>query len=83
MAKSTLRLNSPPSENDDWQVEDALRTLIRAEEIESDEKLMAKVRKLAAEKMDDMSEIAKSDRADKAVRAGRISDKQAAKLEQG
>lgn len=32
---------------DDWEVEDALRTLQRAEEIEKDTKLMAKVKALA------------------------------------
>ena len=35
----------------DWEVEDALRTVMRAKEIEKDTKLMAKVRKLAEEKM--------------------------------
>lgn len=41
------RLASPQ----DWEVEDALRTLMRAKEIEKDAKLMEKVRKLAEEKM--------------------------------
>lgn len=36
---------------DNWEVEEALRTLIRAKEIEKDAKLMEKVRKLAEEKM--------------------------------
>lgn len=35
----------------DWEVEDALRTLMRAKEIEKDAKLMEKVQKLAKEKM--------------------------------
>lgn len=35
----------------DWEVEDALRTMMRAKEIEKDTKLMEKVRKLAEEKM--------------------------------
>lgn len=36
---------------DDWEVEDALRTLVRAKEIENDPKLYEKVQKLAKEKM--------------------------------
>jgi len=39
----------PPS--NDWEVEDALRICMRYKEIEKDTKLMARVRKLAEEKM--------------------------------
>lgn len=44
---------------DDWEVEDALRTLQRAEEIEKDTKLMAKVKALAQQKLLDLAAIAK------------------------
>ncbi len=43
---------------DEWEVEDALRTLLRAKEIEKDTKLMEKVCKLAEEKMKDAASIA-------------------------
>lgn len=42
----------------DWEVEDALRTLMRAKEIEKDTKLMEKVRKLAEEKMKSAAAVA-------------------------
>ena len=38
---------------DDWQVEDALRTIVRAEEIQQDEKLM----KLVSEKIKEQKEM--------------------------
>lgn len=50
----TATLSGP----DNWEVEEALRTLIRAKEIEKDEKLMEKVRKLAEEKMKSAASIA-------------------------
>lgn len=40
-----------------WQVEDALRTLERAEQIKRDPKLMPKVRKLAKERLKDIQTI--------------------------
>lgn len=42
----------------DWEVEDALRTLMRAKEIEKNPKLMEKVRKLAEEKMKSAAAVA-------------------------
>lgn len=36
---------------DDWMVEDAMRTLMRADEIRKDKKLMAKVSAMAKEKL--------------------------------
>ena len=45
-------------QTDDWEVENALSTLLRAKEIEKDTKLMAKVRKLAEEKMKSVAYIA-------------------------
>lgn len=45
-------------QEDDWMAEDAMRTLMRAEEIKKDKKLMAKVSAMAKQKMLDMAEIA-------------------------
>lgn len=42
----------------DWQVEDDLRTLERAREIENDPKRMKKCQELATEKMKSMGAIA-------------------------
>lgn len=84
MAKAKIKSTSaavPTSvrdEDDRYRVEDALRTLQRAGEIVHDAKLMAKVKIMASEKVDEMKAIEKS--ADKLARAGRISPKQMAKL---
>ena len=43
--------------DDKWLVEDDLRTLIHAKEIQRDPKRMAAVRKLAQEKMADMKRL--------------------------
>ena len=43
---------------DEWEIEDALRTLTRAEEIRKDPKMMAKVRKMAKEKIERMKSLA-------------------------
>lgn len=53
MPKANVALGSQ-----DWEVEDALRTLMRAKEIEKDPKLMEKVRKLAEEKMKSAAAVA-------------------------
>lgn len=63
---------------DEWEVRDAMRTLMRAEEIQGDTKLMAMVRKEAAKESAKMAEV--SMQADRLARAGHISDKQLAKL---
>jgi hypothetical protein len=42
---------------DDWQVDDALRTLQRAEEIKKDPKLMAKVRAMAKDKLAALTKV--------------------------
>lgn len=64
--------------DEEWRVDDALRTLQRAGEIVKDAALMAKVKEKAAEQMDDLKVIAKQ--ADRLANAGRISPKQMAKL---
>jgi len=43
---------------DDWMVEDAIRTLMRAKEIRNDKKLMAKVSALAKEKLMELADVA-------------------------
>jgi hypothetical protein len=50
--------NSIASPVEDWEVEDALRTLIRAKEIQKDPKLLAKVQALAKKKMLDVAAVA-------------------------
>jgi hypothetical protein len=47
-----------PFSDDKYMVEDALRTLTRAKEIERDKALMAKVRKLARERLAEMKAVA-------------------------
>lgn len=82
MAKATKSksLGAAVSEatDDQWRVEDALRTLQRAGEIVHDAKLMAKVKECAAEKVVEMKAIEKS--AGALAKMGRISPKQMAKL---
>jgi hypothetical protein len=46
------------SSQDDWQAEDDLRTLMRAEEIEKDPKRLAKAQKLAKQKLLDLASVA-------------------------
>ena len=47
-----------PKPEDEWEVEGALRTLTRAAEIRKDPKMMAKVRKMAKEKIERMKSLA-------------------------
>lgn len=63
--------------DDQWKVEDALRTLSRAEEIKSDPELMKKVRGLAEDKVEDFAKIAGL------AKRGLISDKQAERMRKG
>lgn len=44
--------------DDDWQIEDDLRTLMRAEEIEKDPKRLAKAQALAKKKLLDLAAVA-------------------------
>lgn len=43
---------------DDWEVEDDIRTLMRAREIQRDPKRMAAVQKMARQKIEDMKNLA-------------------------
>lgn len=47
-------LVDPP---EDWQVESDLRTMIEAEQIEKDQKRMAKVRELAKKRMMEIAKL--------------------------
>jgi hypothetical protein len=47
-------------DNDDWQVEDDLRTLCKAKEIQADPKRMKKCQELATVKMKEMGSVAGS-----------------------
>lgn len=46
-------------EENEWRVQDDLRTLLEAKKIQKDAKRMAKVRALAKQKMADMQALAK------------------------
>lgn len=43
---------------DDWVVEDALRTLMRAKEIKADAKLMKKVKAMAQKRLQEVASVA-------------------------
>lgn len=58
MAKNRKMATAIAAATDDWQVEDDLRTLARAEEIQKDPKRMARVTELAKKKMLEMASIA-------------------------
>ena len=51
-----------PMYHEDWQCEEDLRTMIRAEEIKKDQKRFAKVTALAKKKMMDMAAVATDDK---------------------
>lgn len=82
MAKSTKAASpccgSNPASERRWEVEDALRTLTRAEEIKADKKLMGEVETHALEKAEELEEVAA--KAKDFAKRGLISDKQAEKL---
>ena len=48
---------SAVSPSQDWEIEEDMRTLMRAREIQRDPKRMAAVRKLAQQKMADMKKL--------------------------
>jgi len=59
-----------------WEVEDALRTLTRAQEIQDNKSLMREVRTMASTKAKEMNAIA-----GRLAKRGMISSKQMAKLD--
>ncbi|EJN14742.1 hypothetical protein PMI42_01716 [Bradyrhizobium sp. YR681] len=86
MAKSKVKVGDAPvpatseaaRRYDEWEVREAMRTLMRAEEIQGDKKLMGMVRKEAAKESAKMAEV--SQKAERLARSGHISEKQLAKL---
>jgi hypothetical protein len=54
-SRPTARYTSPA--RDDWEAQSALDTLMRAEQIEKDAKLMKRVRKLAAARLDELKKV--------------------------
>jgi dTDP-glucose pyrophosphorylase len=70
--------NSKPRKYDDWEISDAMHTMLRAGEIVADKKLMGLVKKKAAEHASKMQGVAKQ--AAQLAKQGRISPKQMAKL---
>lgn len=73
------KVATAPKTDRDWEIDDAVRTLTRAQEIESDAKMMAKVKKRAAEQAAELQQVAGT-KIDALYKRGLISDKQAAKL---
>ena len=67
-----------PKGPDEWEVRDAMHTMMRAGEIIKDKKLLALVRKEAANHAAKMKNVAQQ--ASQLAKMGRISDKQLAKL---
>jgi hypothetical protein len=51
-------LNETVPSNDDWQAEDDLRTLMRAEEIKADPKRCDRARALAKKRMTEVAKVA-------------------------
>ncbi len=78
MAKSPSRKSKT---YDDYEVRDAMHTMLRAHEIMKDKALMGHVRKHAAEHASKSREVA--DRAAQLAKSGRISEKAMAKMAGG
>ena len=77
MAKMAAMPKTETAERRKWEVEDALHTLRRAGEIVHDKKLMAEVKAMAKDKIDEMEAIAHQ--AGMLAKMGKISPKQMAK----
>lgn len=54
-AKPSTKPSPMASDDNRWKVEDAMRTLMRAEELKKDKKLMSDVQKMAKEQAAKMS----------------------------
>jgi hypothetical protein len=72
MAKEKIKntVAAAPQSQNDWEVEDAIRTLIRAGEIQANEELMAKVRPKLKKQMSVMRSIADLRHASKLMEEG-------------
>lgn len=55
MAKKANAVSIKPDE--EWQVEDDMRTLMRAKEVQADPKRMAKVKALARKKLETVASV--------------------------
>lgn len=77
MAKQSNTPKTDAAMSRKWECEDALRTLQRAGEIVHDKKLMAEVKAMAKDKIDEMEVIAHQ--AGMLAKMGKISPKQMAK----
>lgn len=69
---------SKPKKYDEWEVRDAMRTMLRAGEIVKNKKLLDLVRKEATRHAEELKETAHQ--AGQLAKMGRISPKQMAKL---
>jgi hypothetical protein len=78
MAEGRGMSKSTPKKYDDYEIHDAMHTMLRAGEIVKDKKLMGHVRKHAAEHAKKTHEVA--ERASHLAKSGRISPRQMAKL---
>lgn len=58
MAKKKHTLGIGSIDDRDWEVEDAMRTLMRADEIRKDKKLMARVKAMATQRLQEVAAIA-------------------------
>ncbi|MBT9493875.1 MAG: hypothetical protein IV107_16370 [Paucibacter sp.] len=50
--------STPAREPDSWEIDEDMRTLARAEEIRRDPKRLARAKKRAAEKLDELKKVA-------------------------
>ena len=82
MAEGRGMAQSPTKKSyDEYEVKDAMHTMLRAHEITKDKTLMKHVRKHAADHSKKMHDVAH--RAGQLAKAGRISDKAMAKMAGG
>jgi hypothetical protein len=81
MARGEIAMASKPYKSnpyEDWKVDDAMHTMMRAGEIVKDKKMIGLVRKKAAEHANKMAGVAKQ--ASQLAKMGRISPKAMAKM---
>lgn len=57
MAKKSRGLSVAIKPDEEWRVEDDMRTLMRAKEIQADPKRMAKVKALARKKLETVASV--------------------------
>jgi hypothetical protein len=79
MAKSTPAVSAKSHKHDDWEVHDAMHTMMRAGEIVKDKKLMGLVRTKAKEHATKMQQVASQ--ASSLAKRGLISEKAMSKMQ--